>query len=74
MKGGHITEMPPEQIGGGGLDVKMPVRKLIEEHKRLLKVLKSGKVDKREIKDQHKELDKYMRMVGKGMESDSDSE
>lgn len=39
--------------------IKMPIKKLIDEHKKLLLVLKTGKGRKEEYKDQSKELKKY---------------
>ena len=43
--------------------VKMPIKKLIGEHKKLLPVLKTGKGRKAEYKDQKKELKQYEQKI-----------
>lgn len=47
----------PELLAGAGKKKKaMAIKKLVEEHKRLLKALKSGKVSKKVIKEEHDDL------------------
>jgi hypothetical protein len=60
---------PPSTKKGKGKSVKRPLKSVIKEHKNLVNVLQKGSKSQRmkESVDQNKELQKYLKMSGKGL-------
>ena len=63
------TPNTPKKKTGNGKSVKMPLKSLVKEHTNLIHVLEKGSKRQRmkEGMDQNKELQKYLKMSGKGL-------